>query len=159
MQHNPHDTAQVCLNGHVITSMADTAPQFRKPYCTNCGATTIMSCPACEAPIRGRYKASRAIREVPPPSFCHDCGEPYPWTERALAAATELVDLVESMPAPDRQALKERLPALMSDTPQTKVAVARMQQWLAKAGPKLGLVMRDLIVNIGTEAVKKVLLP
>ena len=38
-----YDTAQVCLNGHVITQFAETRPEHLKKFCDKCGATLINS--------------------------------------------------------------------------------------------------------------------
>jgi len=157
-----YDTAQICRNGHIITTTAASSPEFRQKFCSECGAETIMNCDSCGAPIKGFYHVPGVIgfREPErPPAFCHACGRPYPWTERTMAAATELIDLVDSMSEQDRKALKDGLTDLVSDTPRTKVAVARLQSWLAKAGPRLAASMRELIVDIVAETAKKTLWP
>lgn len=32
-----YNTAQVCLNGHIITAYADSYEQHRKDFCSECG--------------------------------------------------------------------------------------------------------------------------
>ena len=41
--------------------------------------------------------------DLPLPSFCPDCGEPYPWTEAKLKAAQELTDLNEDLSPEERE--------------------------------------------------------
>jgi hypothetical protein len=90
MEHTIYHTALVCLNGHVETTCLEIAPPT--PYCSICGEPTISACPACDAPIRGMIEGIVSLADEPAPQFCYNCGEPYPWTGRALAAADELVE-------------------------------------------------------------------
>ncbi len=48
-----HDTAQICLNGHVITTHANTSPDLMQKHCDKCGEPTITKCPNCKSDIRG----------------------------------------------------------------------------------------------------------
>ncbi|MBX3097837.1 MAG: DUF2321 domain-containing protein, partial [Fimbriimonadaceae bacterium] len=48
-----HDTAQVCLNGHTVSSSAGSQPGRRQAHCIKCGEPTLMECPACKARILG----------------------------------------------------------------------------------------------------------
>ncbi len=50
-----YDTAQICINGHVINSMSKSHPEHNKKFCDKCGEPTITNCPKCNAPIRGHY--------------------------------------------------------------------------------------------------------
>jgi hypothetical protein len=52
-----YDTAQICINGHIINSMSKSHPEHNKKFCDKCGAQTITNCPNCNAPIRGYYHA------------------------------------------------------------------------------------------------------
>lgn len=36
-----YDTAQICLNGHVVTSMSETVPQRMRKFCEQCGEAII----------------------------------------------------------------------------------------------------------------------
>lgn len=156
-----YDTAQVCVNGHVITSTIRTSPERGAKYCSRCGAETITQCPYCHADIRGCYHVPRIVSAVryDPPAFCHQCGKPYPWTESRLKAAEELIDLAEDVSVEEKRSLKSDLPALTCDTPRTSVAVTKMAQFLRKAGKEVFSAMRDILMDIASEAVKKALFP
>jgi len=54
-------TAEVCPNGHASTSSADTSPELREKYCSQCGEPTITQCPSCNANIRGYYDVPEVI--------------------------------------------------------------------------------------------------
>jgi hypothetical protein len=47
------DVMQVCLNGHVITDLADLHPERRRTACDRCGAATIDRCPTCGTKLPG----------------------------------------------------------------------------------------------------------
>lgn len=79
------DTMQVCLNGHVITDRYNTAPEFRKNFCTDCGEKTITQCPNCNADIPGDmiYDSIVVLGGMGSvaPKICENCGEKFPWFE------------------------------------------------------------------------------
>jgi len=100
-----YDTAQICLNGHVITSSTTTSPELKRQLCDKCGAATITECPKCGANIRGDYHVpgEPTLGETYRlPKFCRDCGVAYPWTESSLKAAHELA-LEEPKPEEQRE--------------------------------------------------------
>jgi hypothetical protein len=79
-----YNAQQVCLNGHQITASYHRYPEFRKNFCDKCGEKTIYSCPECNAEVKGYYhiEGSISLDREPVPEHCHECGTPYPWTER-----------------------------------------------------------------------------
>ena len=80
-----YDVQQVCLNGHQITDRFNTAPQFRRDFCANCGAKTIHECPSCRRPIPGDYHADEVVflggPSTPVPPHCEHCGQRFPWAK------------------------------------------------------------------------------
>lgn len=81
-EHSWYDTMQVCENGHQITSSAVSQPEYQKKRCPKCGAATLTACPKCSTRIPGYHHVPGIVDlcGVPVPSFCENCGEPYPWT-------------------------------------------------------------------------------
>ena len=79
-----YDVMQACLNGHIITSTAKTDPQDLRKRCSKCGEETITHCPKCNTEILGCEHIPHLGHSGPsePPAYCHECGAPYPWTER-----------------------------------------------------------------------------
>jgi hypothetical protein len=155
-----YDTAQVCLNGHPTNSSADTYPQFNQKFCDRCGAPTITACERCNVPIRGRYNSLGSLDLTPyvPPSFCHNCGKPYPWTEAKLNAARELADELDQLTVSEKETLKS-LGDIIRDTTRTQVAATRFKKLMVKAGAQAAGVFRDLIVDIASETAKKAIWP
>ncbi len=74
-----HETALICLNGHVISSGIESTPGVASDCCTSCGTRTISECPSWGEPIRGDCRPPVVIRLFTTPAFCHKCGQPYPW--------------------------------------------------------------------------------
>lgn len=81
------ETAQVCLNGHLITARAVSQPESRRERCPHCNEVTISECLACNAAIPGWqpgaavYGARKAYRV---PNFCANCNQSHPWLLRTL---------------------------------------------------------------------------
>lgn len=59
----------------------------------------------------------------------------------------------------EKASMKEDLPALVSDTPRTKVAATKMKQFLGKAAKDVGAGLREVLVDVASEAAKKMLFP
>ena len=154
-----YDVAQVCLNGHVITRNAESAPELRREFCPKCGEPTIMKCPHCQAPIPGEYHIEGVAvvrRHVPPPpKFCHACGAPYPWTERKIEAAKVLADEMENLSPSEKNELKQSLDELYRDTPKTEVAAFRFKKIMAKVGKESYTAMKEIVIGVVSEAVRK----
>lgn len=125
-------------------------------FCSECGSPTITKCQHCGSEIRGYYNVPGviAIPHYSLKAYCHQCGQPYPWTEARLKAAEELI-LLGEVPEADKQALIADLPALTVDTPRTPVAMARMSRFLSRAGAPIAAAVRDILVDIAGETVKK----
>ncbi|ANK85648.1 MULTISPECIES: DUF2321 domain-containing protein [Rhizobium] len=149
---------QACLNGHKITGEYGDADTSK--FCPTCGEPEIHACPNCESKLRGDHIYDGYVSFTDPfkvTSFCHDCGKPFPWTERQIQAAQELADEIVEIDRADLDRAKAALIALTSDTPQTAVAVVRVKKMLEKAGPIIGGGIKDILVGIVTEAAKKAL--
>ena len=96
--------------------------------------------------------------DLPLPSFCPDCGKPYPWTKAKLKAAMELTDLLEDLSPEDREILKKSFDDIVRDTPQTKVAATQFKRLLPKIGKIMAEQLRELVVDIASETAKKIIL-
>ncbi len=157
MRDNYYDTAQICLNGHVINSFALSSPESNQKHCAECGVPTITACVDCKSLIRGYYHVAGvfAADHYHKPSYCYDCGKPYPWTKASLDAAQELTDELEQLNAEERQQLKDSLPDLLKDTPRTAVAELRFKKLMKKAGAEAFNAMRSILIDIVSEAVRK----
>lgn len=157
-----YDTAQICLNGHCTNDAIRSAPSLSQDFCDKCGASTITACPSCHTPIHGYYHVPGVISlgfEYSPPSYCHKCGAPYPWTEARLQAARELADELDDLTPEEREALKGSLDDLVADTPRTALAATRFKKLVSKAGPAVADGFKEMLIEIVTESAKRLLWP
>lgn len=156
-----YETAQICLNGHVITSSIEISPNLAKNYCPHCGAPTTSKCDYCSDRILGHYRIPGAI--VPtyysPPSYCHNCGEPYPWTTRTIETASLLIQEDEQLSSEDKETLASSIIDLLTESPKTQLAITRYNKFVSKAVQITGQGLRDLLIDIVSESVKKSLWP
>lgn len=151
-----HDVAQICLNGHVVNDSTQKLPQHSQPHCSTCGAATITACQQCQAAIKGHYYVQGVVSFEPnfwAPAFCHNCGQPYPWTQATLDAALELADL--ELDEVDAAVVKDNLPDIVQDSPRTKVAALNVKRAFSKAAPTVFGLFRDIVVDVASETAKK----
>lgn len=149
--------AEVCPNGHVSTSSADTSPELREKFCSSCGEPTMMSCPACLAPIRGYFYVEGvfSFSKYIPPAHCYNCGSAFPWTTRKVESAVELVEVGGGLDDAELTQLRTDLSELTKDGPKTQVASLRFKKAMAKVGGTVAQGVRDVIVDVLSEAAKK----
>ena len=153
-------TAEVCPNGHVSTSSADTSPELREKYCSQCGEPTITQCPSCNANIRGYYDVPGVIsigRTYEPPAFCYNCGNPFPWTERKISGALELIKEGGDLSEEEYQQFEKDLVELTKDSPKVQVASVRFKKVMGKVGNSVASGVREIVVDVLSEAAKKAL--
>ncbi len=159
MRQSYYDTAQICLNGHVITSMAGSRPERQQQFCDKCGEPTLLNCPKCNAPIHGAYHNQDSLHiDDNAPSFCHNCGSPFPWTLRKQQAAIDLFN-DEWEDEQDRKIFQESVEQITKDTAQAQVASKRLVRLLGKLGKGTASTIRDILVDVASESVKKILWP
>jgi hypothetical protein len=156
-----YDVAQVCLNGHMINDACNNFPQHSKKRCPACGEETIMTCPTCTAPIQGHYYINRvsSVHKKIAHQCCHQCGRPYPWTERRREAALELFIETLDIEEEQRGELKRNLEAISTENPRTQVAAVKVNRLIGKAGKEAAGMLRDVLLDLVSETAKKVIWP
>lgn len=154
-----YNHATICLNGHVISKHDAHAQR----YCSKCGAETFSYCPHCNAPIRGLLEipgvAIIGKRPYDTPYYCYECGSPYPWTEKILNSAIELLALDDELDEATKNLIKTAIPDLMVDTPTTPIATANYKKGISKAGQILTDSLHSLLADAVSETVRKILFP
>jgi hypothetical protein len=153
-----YDTAQICLNGHVINDNYRLYPEHNQRHCDKCGEPTIITCPHCNAAIRGSYEVPGVAvmgAPAPAPAFCHECGQSYPWTEKRLETAKYLAEEFDQLDEAEIQALKGTLDDLVRETPKTELASFRFKKLMKKAGKGAYDAMKDILTDLVSETVKK----
>ena len=148
--------ATICLNGHEISGTKANS----QPYCEDCGARTISYCQYCGEPIHGHYRADGIARigfKYIKPYYCWHCGEPYPWTEKILKNAVEILSLDETLNERDKEMIKASIPNLIVETPDSPIAVAKYKKGVAKAEEFVKESLRQLLVDVVSETIRRTL--
>ena len=150
-------TATICVNGHIVDFYHADAQKF----CSVCGKHTLSYCTHCRAPIRGRENdgITRINQKERLDYYCYNCNGPYPWTEKLISSATELIALDGGIDADTRELLITAIPDLIVETPYTPVAVARYSRFLAKAPTLIRDTMYQLLIGVLSESSKSILFP
>jgi hypothetical protein len=149
-------SAQVCPNGHVATALLEVGSRHSK-FCPDCGYPTLTAC-ACGAPIRGHYVVPHVFNfsdDYSPPAYCHNCGAAFPWTQRRLEAARDLIEDAGDLSADEKLALSSTLDDLLASTPRTEVSAIKFKRLAAKAGTEIAGTLRSVLVDVMSEAARK----
>ncbi|MPN11832.1 hypothetical protein SDC9_159140 [bioreactor metagenome] len=151
-----YDVAQICKNGHLITSYASESVRL-EPFCSKCGSETITNCQKCAKPIKGSESEYGYLFDYTIPFYCIHCGHPYPWTELALESAKALIDEDENLNEDEKQLFSETLPDLVVDspTPKTQLSVSRFRKFLSKVTTYTADGLKSILVDVTSEVVKK----
>jgi len=151
-----YDVAQICINGHVITSMAITSPNFRQEYCKKCGSKTIMNCSNCQKPIKGYYHVSGVIGtfKYHAPKFCDSCGQPFPWIGTKIETSKELIELVETISIEEKEDFQESIVELIKETVKVPVAKVKVKKYLDKIDKEISDSIRDVLKDILNKELK-----
>lgn len=150
---------QICLNGHQI-SYGVNPETVTNEFCSTCGKTVISECQECQSNIFG-YLSEDLMYElagggIRVPKYCKHCSNPYPWTKKSLDAASELIALSD-LNQQEKDDFNESIPDLISDTPKTKVAMVKFKKYSVKAGAVVASSLRELLVDVASEATIKAL--
>lgn len=153
-------TAQICKNGHVITSNTNNTAHLSN-FCSECRAETISSCPKCNTPIRGKYDVPgvMGISTYTPPKYCHHCGHPFPWTESTLNSISELLDMQDQLTEDEKQHFMSYLPIIFDETPQAEVTALKLRLLFNKLPSEIGSLAKNVITDVISESIKKILFP
>ena len=159
MSESYYETAEVCPNGHHTTASVETSPERRSRFCPKCGEATFTKCEKCEGRIRGHYYVPGvvAFSKWTPPNYCHDCGQPYPWTTLRLTTAKAMADEIDELSPQDREVLKQSLSDLGRDSPRTDLAVTRYSKLRKKMGATAASAFDKVVGALATAAVKTTL--
>jgi hypothetical protein len=85
-------------------------------------------------------------------------GKPFPWTAEKIEAAKSLADELENLSAEDRAALKITIDDVAGGGPRAEAGAARLKRMLGKATTTAGQALYRIVVDVASEATKKMLL-
>ena len=153
-----YNGATICENGHVVSRYKANSQK----YCSECGKITFSNCSNCNFPIRGTYEVEGVCDltgHYNKPYYCYNCGHPYPWTQKIIDNAIELLSLDDDIDDQTKQIIKDAIPNLMTDTPDTPIAIAKYKKGISGSGQFLKDSLRQLLVDVVSETAKKILFP
>ena len=141
--------ATICQNGHTVSNNKVVSDK----YCSICGAKTISTCPHCGNPIRGKYKVPNVVsfEDYSPPKYCYNCGNPFPWTERALETTKLMIAEDKELSDIDKGNLSTSLPDIIIETPNTPLAATRINRAFKVAGKFTADALRQFVIDFGCE--------
>lgn len=141
---------QICLNGHIVNDSFEDYPDFNEDYCSKCGQKTIVTCPHCETPIRGNYRVPGSCNEykISVPAYCHHCGAPFPWTEKILDNAVELLSYDAELSEETKQLIKDAIPGLLVDSIDTELSIVKFNSGISKASDFIKNALYDILINV-----------
>ena len=155
-------SAEVCRSGHVTSSGIEYSPEMTAKFCSICGAETIRTCPGCGASIRGEYFVPGVISiggGYRPPNHCYNCGSAFPWKVARLEAAKEQAAEIEELDEREKAELQGVIDDLAAGGARTELAAGRFKRLMKKSGQTVSSGLYKIVVDIASEAAKKLLLP
>lgn len=156
MEEDAYDVAQICHNEDLVNDSIIEFPEHNQHYCSTCGQKTITTCQNSQCNKRQRgVSQTLGIGFYRKPLYCNACGKPLLWTERSLKAAQELINDTEELSPEDMAVASASLPDIITDSPQTYIATQKLRRILGKGGVGLSTAIRDMLVDIVSETVKK----
>jgi len=155
------DTALVCLNGHMVNHSMKRDPECSTKFCKKCGEKTISQCTHCGHDIQGNYHYPGVVALGPdkPHGFCHNCGRAYPWTERTLEAAKELIGMADGLSTTEKQDFNRSVGELMREGPRIVVAAEKVKRYCKQAGKVVGEAVYKMVIDVASETAKKIMIP
>ncbi|MBE6710334.1 MAG: DUF2321 domain-containing protein [Ruminococcaceae bacterium] len=154
--------AAVCTNGHMISSTLSSTFCNRN-FCEECGAKVITSCSNCNTPIAGAEMDDPSDSIVfissstPVPKYCPNCGNPYPWTEKAALSLIRMLREEDDLDQNLIDRLEESLPDTICETPATELAAVRFRKLLGHAGGIFADAVKQYLSAYGCEKIKTIL--
>lgn len=167
-----YDVQQVCENGHQITGCYNFRPDGQKKFCQECGAATIIACPTCDVEIQGvriekvvqsewleagRGRGGSKMvpgRPVNVPSYCSNCGKPYPWTENKIVAGIQTFAEL-GIDENEESTIDEDMHNIAKDIPQAKPSAMRIKRICDKYGQVAYNVVMEFASKTAAEILKK----
>jgi hypothetical protein len=162
-----YDIQQVCENGHQITDCCNINPERQKKFCDKCGAATINACTYCHLEIQGAmikinedFLGGRSGRHkmIPVsgadvPSYCRNCGKPYPWTESKIATAIQILMEFGNLSDDEKKTIEQDINNIARDMPQSELSANRIKRiW-----KKCSMAGYEVIMEFASRTAAKVL--
>jgi hypothetical protein len=149
---------QVCENGHKITGQYSITSQDQQKFCRKCGANTIIACPNCDEKIQGdRFERRRSRLELVEspdvPSYCPNCGKPFPWTQKRIQTAIQIFAEFGDLEEEEKKTIEQDVENIAKDVPEAELSAMRIKRIWEKYGP----ICRELILELTSRTAAHIL--
>jgi len=154
-----YDVQQVCENGHKITGCYSIRPEDRQDFCKHCGAKTIVACPNCGNKIQGDQLGEgwdgtpEPVKWVFVPSYCPNCGEPYPWTQKKITAAIQNLVEFGDLNEEEKKTIEQDVENIAKDVPEAELSARRIKR-IWERGKSVGY---EVIMEFASRTATKIL--
>ena len=135
-----YDVQQVCENGHQITGCYNIKQSDQHKFCKKCGANTIITCPNCSEKIQGAQIDQQVTGDWVPievadvPSYCPNCGEPFPWTQKRIQTAIQILLEFGDLEEEEKKTIKKDIENIAKDVPEAELSARRIKRIWDKGG-------------------------
>lgn len=152
---NFRDKAQVCKNGHLINWSFNQSPEYNQEYCELCGVETITACPDCSEAIPGKVlKREVVMLTKKPPQYCIHCGKLYPWTNRKIRAAKDLIKELHGLSDDDKIKLSDGIEDLVRETPRANVVIIQFKKLAKDLGKDGWSALKRVLFELVSKEIK-----
>lgn len=150
--------AEICQNGHLISKNLNN--ENHEEYCSKCGEKTIRTCPNCGTPIKGLLCLSTEYqiysnKEYRIPSYCYNCGKPFPWIENNLKKLNAILLLDNILSDDEKGILRQYLPDIPMNDDNTLTSAALVKAISDRAAPATKQFIIEFIKSVSIAAVSK----
>lgn len=147
--------AFICENGHLVSAELR---ECSKKFCSACGKPIISNCKSCGSAIPGRPVHEYAWgTQYIVPSYCADCGKPYPWVMTAIEAMILSIKESQDFTQVEIQRIESVLPDVICETPGTQLAAARIKNAIAKGKGFAADVLKQFVIDFGCDLIRQLL--
>lgn len=158
------EKALICINGHILTScLSENRHLEPLNHCRKCGGGIVSRCSNCEVDILGceyhEYESwathntdtyyHESSFELP--AYCHNCSNPYPWTEAALKEISEIIALSDELDDVEKAILREMFPNDLIDGSSTVSSALRIAKILKPVADTIGEALKAAIASKVTD--------
>jgi hypothetical protein len=153
-----YDVQQVCENGHQITGCYGIKPEDRQEFCKKCGEKTIIACPNCDKEIQGDqiedlWDGPEPTRRAVVPLYCPNCGKPYPWTQKKIVTAIQILAEFGNLDEEEKKTIEQDIDNIAKDVPEAELSAMRVKQIWTKCS-RAGY---EVIMELASRTAAKIL--
>jgi len=87
------------------------------------------------------------------PSYCANCGEPYPWTQKKIQTAIQIFAEFGELNEEEKSTIEQDIENIGTDVPETELSAKRIKRIWEKYGP----ICREVIMEFASRTAANIL--